>query len=321
MSTFAARLRDVEAWVFDLDNTLYPASSTLYDTIGERMTAYIARAAGVDAAEALRLREHYFHEYGATVVGLAKHHGIEASDFLAHVHDVDHGDALAPDPELNALIARLPGRRIVFTNGGGGHGERVLDALRLTPLFEHLFDIEAAALTPKPQMGAYDALVRKTGVVPKRSVFIEDTLRNLEPAHTLGFATVLVGAVHPGGAVPWRSDRDLRRATAHIDDGDHVGQVTRHARDRPVVGESTLVLGAEDANTEPGRLCERRRQRRPGSCLPAGSRDDQRSALCSQLGGGLREAPAGRGGRGDLLRAERSRALDPKLRHHRHFSW
>jgi putative hydrolase of the HAD superfamily len=197
-SALAARLRGTEAWVFDLDNTLYPATSSLYDAIGERMTAYIARVAEVDASEALRLREHYFDEYGATVVGLAKHHGVDASDFLAHVHDVDHAGALAPDPEIKALIARLPGRRIVFTNGGGGHGERVLEALQLDTLFEHLFDIEAAALTPKPQQGAYAALVAATGVAPQRSVFIEDTLRNLEPAHALGFFTVLVGPARPG---------------------------------------------------------------------------------------------------------------------------
>jgi len=189
-----ARLSDVEAWVFDLDNTLYPVASALYDAIGARMTAYIARTAQVDEAEALRLREYYFHQYGATVVGLAKHHHIDANDFLVHVHDLDHSQTLTPDPELNTLIARLPGRRIVFTNGGGGHAVRVLQALELTHLFEHLFDIEAAALTPKPQAGAYQALVRATGIVPSRAVFIEDTLRNLAPAHALGFLTVLVGS-------------------------------------------------------------------------------------------------------------------------------
>jgi putative hydrolase of the HAD superfamily len=216
-----ARLRDIETWVFDLDNTLYPASSDLYDTIGERMTAYIVRVAGVDEAEALRLREHYFHHYGATVVGLAKHHAIDAGDFLAHVHDVDHGETLAPDPELNQLISRLPGRRIVFTNGGGGHAERVLDALCLTPLFEHLFDIEAAALTPKPQHGAYEALVRATGIAPARAVFIEDTLRNLEPAHAQGFFTVLVGAAHAGPGVAYVDHwaRDLKTFLREALDG------------------------------------------------------------------------------------------------------
>jgi putative hydrolase of the HAD superfamily len=184
------------AWVFDLDNTLYPAASTIYDAVGARMTAYIARALELDADAAFALRERYFHQYGATAVGLARHHGVDARDFLAHVHDVDYS-ALAPDPELNALIARLPGRRIVFTNGGGGHGERVLARLGLAHAFEPVFDLERAGFACKPQPEAYARLVAACAIDPAEAVLIEDTLRNLEPAHELGFATALVGAVHP----------------------------------------------------------------------------------------------------------------------------
>jgi putative hydrolase of the HAD superfamily len=160
------------------------------------MTVYIATKAAVDEAEALRLREHYFHEYGATVVGLARHHDIDASDFLAHVHDVDRSVVKADD-ELIALIARLPGRRIVFTNGGGGHAEAMLEQLGLAALFEPPFDIEGAMLTPKPQPRAYERLVERFAFEPSNAVLVEDTLRNLEPAHALGFATALVGPVHP----------------------------------------------------------------------------------------------------------------------------
>jgi putative hydrolase of the HAD superfamily len=184
-----------DTWVFDLDNTLYPASD-LYDEIGERMTAYIARTAGVDHAEALRLREMYFHEYGATIVGLVRHHGIDARDFLANVHEADHS-VLVVDEELRALIERLPGRRIVFTNGGGGHPERVLESLGLASCFHGIFDIEAAHLAPKPQRESYDRLIQTFSIDPRRSILIEDTMRNLEPAHELGFATALVGPVHP----------------------------------------------------------------------------------------------------------------------------
>lgn len=187
--------RSERTWVFDLDNTLYPAR-TLYDEIGERMTDYIAGALGVDAPQALQLREHYFHLYGATVVGLVRHHGVDASDFLHHVHDADVS-VLAPDPELRDLIAALPGRAIVFTNGGGGHGQRVLDRLGLADLFEAVFDIEAAGLAPKPQRESYKRLMAAHAVAPAASILIEDTLQNLEPAHQLGFATALVGPVHP----------------------------------------------------------------------------------------------------------------------------
>jgi putative hydrolase of the HAD superfamily len=183
------------AWVFDLDNTLYPASA-LYDEIGVRMTNYIARAAGVDASEALRLREKYFHEYGATIVGLVRHHGVDARDFLADVHEADHS-VLVVDDELRELIERLPGQRIVFTNGGGGHPERVLESLGLASCFDGIFDIEAAHLAPKPQRESYDRLVNRFSIDPKQSILIEDTLRNLEPAHALGFTTALIGPVHP----------------------------------------------------------------------------------------------------------------------------
>jgi putative hydrolase of the HAD superfamily len=185
----------ISTWVFDLDNTLYPASA-LYDEIGVRMTSYIARTLGVDDANALELRERYFHDYGATVVGLARHHEIDAAHFLADVHEADHS-VLNADAELRGLIAQLPGRRIIFTNGGGGHAERVLESLKLADLFDAVFDIEAAGLAPKPQAESYARLVERHSFDPRQALLIEDTLRNLGPAKAMGFATALVGPVHP----------------------------------------------------------------------------------------------------------------------------
>lgn len=183
------------AWVFDLDNTLYPVAD-LYDEIGARMTAFIARVIGVDDAEALHLREKYFHQYGATVVGLAQHHGVDAHDFLRDAHSADYA-LLSPDPELIDLISALPGQRFIFTNGGGGHAERALERLGLSALFHDVVDIERCGLKPKPQRAAYEALIRICKIEPRDTLLIEDTLRNLEPAHEFGFATALVGPVHP----------------------------------------------------------------------------------------------------------------------------
>jgi putative hydrolase of the HAD superfamily len=185
----------IGTWVFDLDNTLYPAPA-LYDEIGGRMTAYIARALKIGADEALDVRERYFHQYGATIIGLIRHHPIDARDFLTYVHDADHS-VLEPDPELRVLIARLPGRKIIHTNGGGGHGERVLQRLNLADLFETVFDVEAAGLSPKPERESYERLIARCGITPASAILIEDTLRNLEPAHDMGFTTALVGPVHP----------------------------------------------------------------------------------------------------------------------------
>ncbi len=192
MSSGFARISE---WVFDLDNTLYPAPA-LYDAIGARMSAYISRAVGVDLGEALELREHYFHRYGATVVGLSAHHGVDARDFMANVHDVDYS-VLAPDAELAALIGALPGRKFIHTNGGGGHAERALAALGLAPVFDAIFDLESADFSPKPQQLSYQRLIEACAITPPRALFVEDTMRNLEPAHELGFATALVGPVHP----------------------------------------------------------------------------------------------------------------------------
>ncbi len=191
----------IRAWVFDLDNTLYPAPA-LYDEIGVRMTDYIARKLLIEATHALELRERYFHQYGATVVGLARHHDIDAHDFLRDVHSADHS-VLTPDSELRDLIAALPGRRIIYTNGGGGHAERVLKSLGLDTVFDAVFDLEACDLIPKPQRESYERLVAASGVAPAESMFIEDTLRNLEPAHELGFTTALVGPVHPEPKPPY----------------------------------------------------------------------------------------------------------------------
>jgi putative hydrolase of the HAD superfamily len=188
----SAHVRD---YVFDLDNTLYPVNE-IYEVIGERMTEYIAQALRLDRAEALIVQERYFHQYGATVSGLMKHHGLDGRAFMAHVHDVDYS-TLIPDPELIDLIARLPGRRIVFTNGGGGHGQRALKQLGLDAHFERVFDMEDAGFTPKPERAAYDQLISTCEIDPRGAVLVEDTLKNLEPAHAMGFYTVLVGPVHP----------------------------------------------------------------------------------------------------------------------------
>lgn len=192
MNSLAGR----DVWVFDLDNTLYPAEHEVFDAIGDRMTAYIARHVGLDTAEALALRERYFDTYGATVVGLVRHHDVDAADFMHEVHDVPL-DSVDPDPELAGLIGRLPGRRIVFTNGGREYARRILARLGIDGAFDTVFALEDSGLTPKPQRGAFESLIAKCMFNPAHAVMFEDHLRNLEPAAELGFATVLIGPSAP----------------------------------------------------------------------------------------------------------------------------
>jgi putative hydrolase of the HAD superfamily len=190
-----AALRDLagrDVWVFDLDNTLYPAEHEVFDEIGERMTRFIARVTGFEHEAARVLREKYFLAYGATVVGVVKHHGASAADFLSYVHDVSF-DAVHPDPELARLIARLPGRRIVFTNGARDYAVRILSKLGMDRSFDAVFALEDADLVPKPQRAAFDRFIAHSVFDPVRAVLFDDHDRNLETAADLGFATVHVG--------------------------------------------------------------------------------------------------------------------------------
>ena len=203
-----ADLSHVDTWIFDLDNTLYPFGGAVQAQMDARMTAYMMRTTGLAEAEAHALQKRYLREHGTTLAGLMAHHGVNPYGFLDEVHDVSL-DTVTPDPALHAALSRLPGRRLVFTNASAGHAERVLAKLRLEDLFEHVFHLEAAALTPKPQARAYEALIAAHGVTPRTSAFFEDTERNLEPAAGYGMVTVLVGphaAVSTAGFVDWRTD-------------------------------------------------------------------------------------------------------------------
>lgn len=187
-----ADLRHVDTWLFDLDNTLYPAECDLFALIDERMSAFVMRETGLAAGEAMALQKRYYHEHGTTLAGLMAHHGVDPRAFLDEVHDIAL-DRLTPDPELRAGLQRLPGRRLVFTNGSTRHAERVTEALGISDLFEAVFDIEAAALIPKPQPACFDKMVQTHAVEPRSAAFFEDLEKNLAPAAALGMTTVLVG--------------------------------------------------------------------------------------------------------------------------------
>lgn len=179
----------VDCWIFDLDNTLYPAETCLFDQIDVRMGAYIADLLGCDHAEARRVQKMYFHDHGTTLAGLMHFHGVDPYEFLGYVHDVDMAP-LARAPRLEERLMRLPGRRLVFTNGDAAYATRVLDALGITHCFEGLWDIHAMEYKPKPEPSAYRSFVSAFGVDPARSVFFEDSARNLTPAKAMGMQTV-----------------------------------------------------------------------------------------------------------------------------------
>lgn len=184
-------LNHIDSWIFDLDNTLYPASARLFSQIDARMGAYIQRLLQVDPIEAHRVQKSFFHSHGMTLPGLMVEHGVDPHEFLADVHDVDV-DVVTPHPELAALIARLPGRKFVFTNADAPYAERVLARLGLSDSFDALHDIHALSYVPKPAASAYSHLCQAHGIDPDRAVFVEDMARNLAPAKAIGMTTVWI---------------------------------------------------------------------------------------------------------------------------------
>ena len=182
---------EIETWIFDLDNTLYPAGSDLFAQISTRMGEYIMRLLDLDADAARVVQKRLFTTYGTTMRGLMTEHAIDPHGFLAHVHDIDLS-VIDPAPALDAALEGLSGRKLVFTNGSVRHAERVLERLGIARHFEVLFDIAAADFLPKPDPTGYRKLIVNHAVVPNRSAMVEDMARNLEPAAALGMLTLWV---------------------------------------------------------------------------------------------------------------------------------
>src|SRR5438045_971407 len=183
------RFNHIRDWIFDLDNCLYPAGSRLFELIDQRMTAYIEDLLGVDATEARRVQKMHFHGSGTTLAGLMKHHNVDPHHFMGQVRDVPL-DRLARDDRLIGALARLPGRKFIHTNGNAEYAWKVLDRLGIAAEVDHLHDIFAADLTPKPELHGYQKLLAQFHIDPAKAVMVEDMARNLVPAKRLGMTAV-----------------------------------------------------------------------------------------------------------------------------------
>ncbi len=184
-------LADAETWIFDLDNTLYPSHCDLFAEISQRMTHFVSEFLGVDRDEAYETQKAYFKTYGTTLNGMMQCHGMDPHDFLDYVHDIDYGP-VTQSPDLSAALERLPGRKLIYTNGTVRHAEEVVDRLGIHQHFDVIFDIVAAEFVPKPNQGPYEQLIAKEGIDPTRAAMVEDMSKNLAPAAALGMRTVLV---------------------------------------------------------------------------------------------------------------------------------
>jgi putative hydrolase of the HAD superfamily len=184
-------LDDTDYWIFDLDNTLYPAACDLFSQIDVKMGAFISGHLGIDRIDARKLQKRYYLEHGTTLAGLMANDGIHPDTFLDFVHDIDV-TPIPPSPELRVALSQLPGQRFVYTNGSVKHAENVMDRLGITDLFHGIYDIIAADYRPKPDPEPYKDFVSRFEIEPGRSVMVEDIARNLEPAHEMGMSTVLI---------------------------------------------------------------------------------------------------------------------------------
>ena len=186
-------LRHIDTWLFDLDNTLYPAESGFMGEIVVRMTDFVEKVTGLPREEAFKLQKTYLAEHGLTLKGMMLNHGVDPAEFHAIFHDMSL-EALAHDAPLLAALERLPGRRLIFTNADEVHAERVLAHLGLAHLFDDVFHIGSAGYEPKPSPEAFTRIGAAHGIDPTVTAFFEDAERNLAPAADLGMTTVLVGA-------------------------------------------------------------------------------------------------------------------------------
>lgn len=188
-----AKFGHVDAWIFDLDNTLYPSDSDLWPRIEQRITLFLMNLFGIDGLSARALQRHYYQRHGTTLRGLIDENVAGHEEFLAFVHDIDRSN-LAANPPLAREIAALPGRKLIFTNGSRDHALRTAAQLGMGDAFEDVFDIVAANMVPKPAAAAYQSFFDKYGVDPARAAMFEDIAKNLTVPRALGMTTTLVVA-------------------------------------------------------------------------------------------------------------------------------
>jgi putative hydrolase of the HAD superfamily len=207
--------RQVETWVFDLDNTLYPHHVNLWQQVDERIRDYIARFLQIPQEQAFRVQKDYYKRYGTSMRGLMTEHGMAPDDFLDYVHQIDHSP-LQPNAALGRSIEQLRGRKLILTNGTRRHAQAVLARLELEHHFDDVFDIVAAELEPKPSPQTYARFLRTHAVDPARAAMFEDLARNLAVPHRLGMTTVLV--VPDSTREVFREDWELEgRDAPHVD--------------------------------------------------------------------------------------------------------
>lgn len=180
--------------LFDLDATLYPADNPIWAEIGHRIEIYLRERLGIPPEQTNTLKKAYYLEYGTTLRGLQYNHHVAPQDYLQFVHDIPTQTYLQPDPALRAMIRNLPQQKWIFTNSDHAHAKRILTALDLADCFNGIISLESLDYECKPHPIVYQLAQQITHTPdPHRILYLDDSLRNLAPAHALGMYTVHVG--------------------------------------------------------------------------------------------------------------------------------
>ena len=192
-------LKNIKYWLFDLDNTLYSGATKVFDQVDKKMSMFISSKLKITKEEAKKIQKNYFIEYNTTLNGMIKNHKIDANEFLEFVHDIDLS-FLKKDKQLDEEIAKIKGKKIIFTNGSKAHAINVTKRLGIERHFDDIFDIVSADFIPKPSPKTYKKIIEKYKIEPQYSIFIEDIARNLKPAYELGMKTVWIKNEEPWAA-------------------------------------------------------------------------------------------------------------------------
>ncbi len=215
---------DKSVWIFDLDNTLYPAHSNLFAQVDYRMGSFVAEFLDVDRVEARKIQKKYYREYGTTMNGLMTCHNLDPQLYLNYVHNIDLSP-ISNDTALNNALGRLPGRKLILTNGSVKHAENVAGKLGILHHFDDIFDIVAADFVPKPARSTYEKFMEQAAIDPLNAAMFEDLAINLQVPHDLGMKTILVCSP------PQLRDEKTDIYNGVDSDAEHVHHVTEHLSD------------------------------------------------------------------------------------------
>lgn len=210
---------DFNTLLFDLDATLYPESNGLWKVIRERIVLYMRERMNIPEDRIDALRDHYYLTYGTTLQGLQAHYAVDPVDYHDFVHNIPLADYIQPDSALRAMLLSIPHRRWIFTNSDLAHTRRVLAALGVEDCFEGIIDVWAIAPHCKPHKEAYHMALALAQISdPRQCIFLDDSTRNLAPAHEMGIFTVLVGknGNHPSADRSLEVIHDLRKVVPEI---------------------------------------------------------------------------------------------------------